>query len=121
MSGIRVKSVQSQFAAATGIVARGSKGLAQLTICITWRQQPDVFGEELCRVMGWSWVQLSFEDGFEGLAVAEPGYGLAMLPIHFIYGLLEDPDQDNTIGMLFQMICRSETPEVSDGDWRILG
>ena len=80
-----------------------------------------LLGEELCRVAGWSWVQLSFEDGFEGLAAVDSNHGLAMLPIHYVYGLLGDPELDNSIGVLFQMICRKETPDVSPGDWRILG
>ena len=80
-----------------------------------------LLGEELCRCVGWSWVYLTFEDGFEGLAVADSQGGLAMLPIHYIFGLLTQPDVDNSLGMLFQMIRDGQTPEVSAGDWRILG
>jgi len=80
-----------------------------------------LLGEELCRAAGWSWSHLCFDDGFEGLAVAEPGRGLAMLPIHYIFGLLSDPEADNSLSMLFSMILRAETPEVEPGDWRILG
>ena len=80
-----------------------------------------LLGEELCRVVGWTWRHLLFEDGFEGLAVASRDQGLAMMPIHYIYGLISQPDQENTLGMLFAMIQSGDTPEVSPGDWRILG
>ena len=80
-----------------------------------------LYGEELCRCVGWSWVYLVFDDGFEGLGVADAQGGLAILPIHYIFGLLTQSEVDNSIGMLFQMIRDGQTPEVSAGDWRILG
>jgi hypothetical protein len=80
-----------------------------------------LLGEELCRCSGWSWAYLVFEDGFEGLAVSDSRQGLAMLPIHYVYGLLMDPAADNTLSMLFSMIRQNETPEVDPGAWRILG
>ena len=80
-----------------------------------------LFGEELCRVVGWSWAQLTLDDGFDGLVVSDEEHGLAMLPIHYVYGLLSSTDQDNTLGMMFQMICRQELPAVSPNSWKILG
>ena len=80
-----------------------------------------LLGEELSRCAGWRWVHLSFEDGFDALAVADTRGGLAMLPIHYIYGLLSTPESENNLGLLFAMIRRGETPDVEPGDWRILG
>ena len=79
-----------------------------------------LFGEELCRVVQWEWRYLVFDDGFEGLAVARSDGSLAVLPIHYLYGLLSEPEMDNTVGILFGMIRNGDTPEAKPEDWRIL-
>ena len=79
-----------------------------------------LLGEELCRVVQWQWRYLVFDDGFEGLVVARPDNSLAVLPIHYLYGLLSESKLDNTVGLLFGMIRNGDTPAAEPGEWRIL-
>ena len=42
-----------------------------------------LWGEQVCRDMGWEWVRLSYESGFEGYAVAAPNRSVVCVPVQF--------------------------------------
>ena len=49
-----------------------------------------LWGDELCRVAGWSWCYLTLESGAEGAAVCPPDRALAVMPVHFIHRAFTD-------------------------------
>ena len=49
-----------------------------------------LWGDELCRVAGWSWCYLTLESGTEGAAVCSADRALAVLPVHFIHRAFSD-------------------------------
>jgi len=49
-----------------------------------------LWGDELCRVAGWSWCYITLDSGTEGAAVCPPDQSLAVLPVHFIHRAFSD-------------------------------
>lgn len=49
-----------------------------------------LWGDELCRVAGWSWCYLILESGIEGAAVCPADQSLVVLPVHFIHRSFAD-------------------------------
>ena len=52
-----------------------------------------LWGDELCRVAGWSWTYLTLESGLEGPAVTPADQSLAVMPVHYIFRAVSDPQR----------------------------
>jgi len=65
-----------------------------------------LWGEMLCRELGWKWAQVIFHDhdDSEAVGVFSPNRSLAIYPFHFIYGCLEN-EAPVTIELAFNMLA----------------
>ncbi len=52
-----------------------------------------LWGEQVCRDMGWEWVRLSYESGFEGYAVAAPNRSVVCVPVQYVRRILSSRRQ----------------------------
>lgn len=65
-----------------------------------------LWGDELCRLLGWSWCYLTFEDGLEGAAVVCDDRSQVVLPIHLVYRWLTRTEAANDCQPLFERLSR---------------
>jgi hypothetical protein len=65
-----------------------------------------LWGDELCRLKGWSWCYLTFGDRIEGAAVVTPDRGQAVLPVHMLFRWLSDGQKPNRCLPLFEQLVR---------------
>jgi hypothetical protein len=79
-----------------------------------------LWGEELCRLAGWRWRYLQREDGLEGLIVAAPRKGFAVMPMSLLLGALASGEA-TTVRDLFFALREGELGEGEPGALRILG
>jgi len=65
-----------------------------------------LWGDQLVRRFGWEWAMVTFHDHDDSVApgVLSPDRSLAVYPIHFLFGALEDPDVDVTIALSYNML-----------------
>ena len=65
-----------------------------------------LWGEQLVRALGWEWAMVTFHDHGNSTApaVLSPDRSLAVYPIHFIMGCLQDSTVDTTILLVFNML-----------------
>ena len=61
-----------------------------------------LWGDELCRVAGWTWCYLTDETGLEGPAVSPADQSVVVLPVHFIHRALSD-DQRQPLALFKQL------------------
>lgn len=80
-----------------------------------------LWGDELCRVAGWEWAHLAFENGLATLAVVAPDRTHACLPFHFLYGLLTVREMENTVVALFDAVREGRLPPAEEGGYALLG
>ena len=80
-----------------------------------------LWGDELRRAFKWEWVYLQTDGGFEGWAVVSPNRSHVCFPHHFIFGKLANPESDNTIALVFNMIGAGRVPSSSPGKYVTLG
>jgi hypothetical protein len=66
-----------------------------------------LWGEQLVRQFGWEWGMITFHDHDDSMApgVLSPDRALAVYPIHFLLGCLQDPDVDCTVALSFNMLA----------------
>jgi hypothetical protein len=67
-----------------------------------------LWGDELCRVAGWSWCYMHLESGLEGAAVCPADHSLVVLPVHFIHRALTDESRQ-PLGLFRQLTDGSLT------------
>lgn len=65
-----------------------------------------LWGEQLVKRFGWQWGMITFRDYANSVApgVLSPDRALAVYPIHFLMGCLQDPDVDATILLSWNML-----------------
>jgi len=68
-----------------------------------------VWGSQIVQAFGWEWTCLQRE-GDERYAVVSTDRAYAIFPNNFVKWLLEDPSQDNTILLLFNMVEAGQLP-----------
>jgi hypothetical protein len=74
-----------------------------LAVGINW-------GDQIVRELGWEWTSLS-ESGQPGLfCVVSPDRAYVIYPLHFVKQLLTDPEEDNTLLLIFNMACEAQLP-----------
>lgn len=64
-----------------------------------------LWGEQLVRDLGWQWVEITFHDHDDSKAVGvvSPNRSLAIYPLHFVYGCMEN-DAPVTIMLAYNML-----------------
>jgi hypothetical protein len=65
-----------------------------------------LWGEQLVRQFGWEWAMITFHDHGDSIApgVLSPDRSLAVYPIHFLLGCLQDSGVDCTVALSFNML-----------------
>ena len=78
-----------------------------------------VWGEQLVRAFGWEWAMVTFHEHGDSTApaVLSPDRSLAVYPIHFIMGCLQDPTVDTTILIAFNMLAASTIDSTTPGSY----
>lgn len=79
-----------------------------------------LWGDELRRGCQWEWAYLQADSGFEGWALVSPDRAHACFAHHFIFDKLADPESDNTVALLFNMIAAGDVPPSSSGQYMTL-
>ena len=55
-----------------------------------------LWGEQLVRQFGWEWRQVVFDDGSVFFGVVSEDRSLAIYPLYFMLGCMQDPGADVT-------------------------
>ena len=80
-----------------------------------------LWGDELCRLKGWSWCYLTFDGRLEGAAVVTPDRGQAVLPVHLVFRWLSDAQRPNRCLPLFEQLVRQSEGEPPAGQYLLIG
>jgi hypothetical protein len=62
-----------------------------------------LWGNQICRAYKWEWVKLDYENG-ESKAIVSPNRAFAIYPLFYIKDLVDDPERELTIILLFNML-----------------
>jgi hypothetical protein len=78
-----------------------------------------VWGEQLVRAFGWEWAMVKFHEHGDTTApgVLSPDRALAVYPIHFIMGCLQDSTVDTTILIAFNMLAAGSIDGSTPGSY----
>jgi len=78
-----------------------------------------VWGQQLVRAFGWEWVTITFHEHGDTTApgVLAPDRALAVYPIHFIMGCLQDSSVDATILLAFNMLKAGTLAPTTPGSY----
>jgi hypothetical protein len=78
-----------------------------------------LWGEQLVRAFGWEWAMVTFHEHGNSTApaVLSPDRSLAVYPIHFIMGCLQDPTVDTTILLAFNMLKADTVGDTTPGSY----
>jgi hypothetical protein len=80
-----------------------------------------LWGDQLHRELGWPWVHLTYEDGFDVYAVVSPDRSRACFPMHLVYKILVDPQKENVAALLFNMLRSGDMPQLSANSYSTIG
>jgi hypothetical protein len=78
-----------------------------------------VWGDTARRALGWDLVMLEAEHG-ELLALVSPDRAYAIRPQLFIYRLLAQPNSDNTVALLLNMVVAGQVPPSAPKQYLVL-
>ena len=73
-----------------------------------------VWGVQIVEALGWKWACLR-QGEEEGYAVVSEDRAYAAFPNRFVKWLLDDPSQDNTVMLMFNMMKSGQLPPSSPG------
>jgi len=78
-----------------------------------------VWGQQLVRAFGWEWATMTFHEHGDTTApgVLSPNRALAVYPIHFMMGCLQDSSVDATILLAFNMLEARTIGETKPGSF----
>jgi hypothetical protein len=74
-----------------------------------------LWGEQLVKQFGWQWAKITFHDYDDSIAfgVFSPDRSLAIYPLEFMLGCLQDPGVDVTVKLSFNMLLAAgEIPKM---------
>jgi len=71
-----------------------------------------LWGEQLCRQFGWEWRKVVFGDGSVAFGVVSPDRSLAIYPLDFMLGCMQDAGVDVTVMLSFNMLLAGSIPEL---------
>jgi hypothetical protein len=63
-----------------------------------------LWGNQVCRAHGWKWVMLVYGEG-EAKAIVSRNRACFVYPLHFFKDLIDDPQRESTIILLFNMLA----------------
>jgi hypothetical protein len=72
-----------------------------------------LWGEQLVKQFGWQWTKVLFadDDGF-AFGVVAPDRSLAIYPLDFMLGCMEDATVDVTVALSFNMLLEGTVPKM---------
>lgn len=78
-----------------------------------------LWGQQLVRKFGWDWKFVTFHEHGDSSApgVLSPDRSLAIYPIHFVLGCLQDSTVDAAIELSYNMLKAGETCEAEPGEY----
>lgn len=83
-----------------------------------------LWGQQVCRAYKWEWAGLVY-DGGESKAIVSPNRAFGVYPVLFIKELVDDPERESTIILLFNMLeaqfLESQFPQGEAGKYMTLG
>jgi len=112
-----------QVAAADGFVDRWQHGDRPSADAVAAADVPfllgSLWGEAVVAALGWAWVQVVFNRHPDTVATAvvSPDRSLALFPIHFILGCLDDPDVDCTMALSFDLLAGGQLDGFTPGGY----
>jgi hypothetical protein len=73
-----------------------------------------LWGEMLVEEFGWEWAKVTFHDYDDSVAfgVFSPDRSLAIYPLEFLLGCVQDPDVDVTVALSFNMLKAGKVPKL---------
>jgi len=73
-----------------------------------------LWGEMLVEEFGWEWAKVTFHDHDDSVAfgVFSPDRSLAIYPLEFLLGCVQDPDVDATVALSFNMLTAGKVPKM---------
>ena len=73
-----------------------------------------LWGEQIVKQFGWEWAKVTFHDYDDSVAfgVFSPDRSLAIYPLEFMLGCLQDPDVDVTVALSFNMLQAGKVPKM---------
>jgi hypothetical protein len=71
-----------------------------------------LWGEQLVKQFGWEWRQINFSDGSVAFGVVSPDRSLAIYPLDFMLGCMQDPSVDVTVALSFNMLLAGNVPKM---------
>jgi hypothetical protein len=85
---------------------------APFTLGATW-------GQQLVHAFGWEWAIVTFHEHGDTTApgVLSPDRSLAVYPIHFVMGCLQDSTVDTTILIAFNMLEAGKVGDTAPGSY----
>ena len=71
-----------------------------------------LWGEMLVEEFGWEWAEVTFHDHDDSVAfgVVSPDRSLAIYPLEFLLGYVQDPEVDVTVALSFNMLKAGKVP-----------
>lgn len=78
-----------------------------------------LWGQQIVRRFGWEWAMVTFHQHGDSVApgVLTPDRSLAIYPIHFLFGAMEDSEVDATIALAFNLLEAGEVGTVNPGEY----
>jgi len=75
-----------------------------------------LWGEQLVRQFGWQWAKITFHDYDDSVAfgVFSPDRSLAIYPLEFLLGCLQNPNVDVTVMLSFNMLLAGKVPKMKE-------
>jgi hypothetical protein len=71
-----------------------------------------LWGEQLVKQFAWEWVQVNFGDGSFAYGVVSPDRSLAVYPLEFMLGCMQDANVDVTVALAFNMLVAGSVPRM---------
>ena len=110
-------------AAADGFVDRWQHGDPPSADVIDPKDVPflmgSLWGEAVVAALGWSWVQVVFNQHRDTVATAvvSPDRSMAIFPIHFVLACVEDPAVDCTMALVFDLLAAGQVGDLTPGGY----
>ena len=78
-----------------------------------------LWGNQLVRRFGWEWRMVTFHEHGDSVApgVLSPDRALAVYPIHFLIGCLQNPGVDATVMLGYNMLDAGQIPDPPPGNY----
>jgi hypothetical protein len=72
-----------------------------------------LWGEQLVKQFGWEWAKVTFDDESVAFGVVSPDRSLAIYPLDFMLGCMQNPGVDVTAALSFNMLLAGSVPKMN--------